>query len=136
MVWRTGCGGHPTCRRAAFTDPSIGRETWRTVGTIWRRSLHAGLGRPGISAGPTLAAHPPVHGIAKQGTLHRKPTMATLRSLVRVPPEPARDLVAVPDPARLHPALRRLVDAGTVGLDDASRAQALAEQGNERLAAL
>ena len=62
--------------------------------------------------------------------------MATLRSLVRVPASTAPELAVEHDPARLHPALRRLVDAGTIGLDDAARAQALAEQGNERLASL
>jgi general secretion pathway protein E len=62
--------------------------------------------------------------------------MATLRSLVRLATPPARDSAAEFDPARLHPALRRLVDSGALGQDDAARAQILAEQGNERLAAL
>ena len=62
--------------------------------------------------------------------------MATLRSLVRAPaaapPEPA----AAPDPERLHPGLRRLVESGALSLEDAARAQALAAHGQERLPAL
>jgi general secretion pathway protein E len=62
--------------------------------------------------------------------------MATLRSLVRSETSPPPDPIGPADPARLHPGLRRLVDAGAVGLDDAWRAQTLAARGGERLGTL
>ena len=59
-----------------------------------------------------------------------------MRSLVRTQEAPKRDLVALPTPEQLDPALRRLVDAGTLAMEDALRTQGLAMQGSERLAAL
>ncbi|MFO1070575.1 MAG: GspE/PulE family protein [Geminicoccaceae bacterium] len=61
--------------------------------------------------------------------------MATLRSLIRTPTPPATELVGGVDAARLDPVLRRLVGGGALALDDALRAQSLAEAGKERLPA-
>ncbi len=59
-----------------------------------------------------------------------------MRSLVTSQDQPKRDLVALPSPDQLDPALRRLVDGGGLTMEDALRAQGLAMQGNERLAVL
>ncbi|HET6468992.1 MAG TPA: GspE/PulE family protein [Geminicoccaceae bacterium] len=62
--------------------------------------------------------------------------MLQRRSLVRVEPRTARDLLGTTDPRRLSPVVRLLVDSGRLTLEDALRAHLLAAEEGEGLGAL